>query len=169
MCYSRLWGETGCPPKKRRSSSFEPLDRAGSVLSASPPCSPSWRQGPSDAISPSCRASHRDSASLRLYGQKENFVWSCLSPWVRFMPFLHWSFIFCNLISLVFFLQWILHKRVFLSVRKLSCHPMVVDQLHSFDVDWRTFFHELNCFRFALYFPCSCNCRVPVVYFIELK
>lgn len=48
------------PPKKCRSSSFEPLDRAGSVLSVSPPCSPSRRQGPGAAPQPAwerCRFS----------------------------------------------------------------------------------------------------------------
>lgn len=30
-------------------------------------------------------------------------------------------------------------------------------------------FHKLNLLWFALYFSCSCNCWVPVVYFIELK
>lgn len=46
------------PPKKRRSSLFEPLDWAGSVLSASPPCSPSWRQGPGAAPQPAWERCH---------------------------------------------------------------------------------------------------------------
>lgn len=78
-----------------------------------------------------------------------------VSSWVQSMLFWHWSFIF------VFLFLWFLYydgfyiKEFFVCQEKKVCHSTVVDQLHSFDVDLRTFFMNLTAFVLLCIFPAA--------------
>lgn len=98
--------------------------------------------------------------------QREMF--GVVSSWVQSMLFWHWSFIFVFLFLWFSCYDGFYIKEFFVCQKnRLSfngCQPVAL-----FWCRFKNFFHKLNRFRFALYFPCSCNCWVPVVYFIELK